>query len=194
MIIHLLSGGIDSTVMLYDYVNHGYSVHAALANYGQTHGKELTFAKHHCERLNVPWTEIELFRIKGIFQRCALTDKQSESVIVPNRNMVLLSIAAAMAQGMGADYVTIGCNADDPANFPDCSDQFLIRCNRVIKFGAPNVTILSPYIRFTKRQIVELGRKLNVPLEETWSCYAGGKEPCGTCDACMKRNLALCSE
>lgn len=177
--------------LLYDLVNQKCNVHCVLFNYGQTHGKELHFAKQHCKALNVLWTEVELYRVRNLFQRCALTDGESDTPIVPNRNAVMLSIASALAQSNGAELVAYACNKDDAQVFPDCRPEFVAAMNSALKAAEVPVEIVTPYIELTKLQIVQRARELNVPIERTWSCYKGTPEPCGECLACKVRHEAL---
>lgn len=186
-IIHLLSGGLDSTVLLYDLVQQGHNVHCALFRYGQKHAQELSFAMGHCRRLGLLFTTLEVPNLRG----SQLTDG-SGSFVVPNRNAILLSIAANLAEAARAEAVTYGCNADDSGMFPDCRPDFVARMNDMLKSAGSMVEVCAPYITRTKRQIVAIGRNLNVPMYDTWSCYMGGANHCGTCPACIKREEALC--
>lgn len=190
-IVLLLSGGLDSTTLLYDFVQQKCNVHCVLFNYGQTHAKELRFAKDHCKALDVLWTEVELYRVRNLFQRCALTDGKSDTPIVPNRNAVMLSIAAALAQSNGAELVAYACNKDDAAVFPDCRWEFVESMNTTLDTAEVPVEIVVPYIGLTKWQVVQQARKLGVPIEKTWSCYKGTAYPCGECLACKVRQEAL---
>lgn len=187
-IIHLLSGGLDSTVLLYDLVNQGHKVHCALFQYGQRHAQELTFAKGHCRRLGVLFTTLDVPSLRG----SQLTDG-SGSFVVPNRNAILISIAANLAEATRAEAVTYGCNLDDQAGFQDCRPEFVSRINDALRAGGCSVEVCAPYIDKTKKEIVAIGRNLSVPMYDTWSCYLGGEKPCGVCPACVKREGALCS-
>lgn len=188
-VVLLLSGGMDSTVLLYDQVNQGMEVHALLCNYGQVHVQELEYAKRHCRELGVPWEEVELYRVK-MFLRCALTDKTSTSVIVPFRNGVMLSIAVAYAASRGINLVAYACNRDDQAEFPDCRWGFIESMNEAVTRSETPVEIIAPYIGLSKRQIVHRAKEIKAPWEDTWSCYGDGMEPCGKCKACEKRKAA----
>jgi len=183
--IHLLSGGIDSTVLLYDLIGQGVRVHAVLFDYGQRHVQELEFAKLHCRRMDVMFTTITIQQLRG----SVLTDG-SGSYVVPNRNAILLSHAVNLAVSAGADTVTFAANKDDAANFPDCRPEFVQAMNAMLKAQQVDVEICAPYISKSKAWIVALGQEIGVRLTDTWSCYAGGATPCGTCDACRKRKEA----
>lgn len=185
-IIHLLSGGMDSVVLLYDLLDQGHNVHCALFDYKQRHVKELDFAMHHCKRRSVLYTLIELPQLRG----SELTDG-SGGVIVPNRNAILLSIAVNMAVAAGADTVTFAANADDESTFPDCRRAFVNAMNAAVKAAGYDIEICAPYLDLPKWKIGALAQERGVPLTETWSCYRGGEKPCGECPACLKREAAL---
>lgn len=180
-IIHLLSGGLDSTTLLYDLHGQGHSVHCLLFNYKQRHVQELTFAIGHCRRLGVLWTTVELPEL-GVVEG---------SWIVPNRNAVLLSMAVSFAVRAGAETVTIACNADDSDDFPDCRKPFIEAMNQSVKAAELNVEICAPYIDWPKWKIGGLAREIGVPIHELWTCYRGGSKPCGECPACKKLAAAL---
>lgn len=185
-VIHLLSGGIDSTVLLYDLANQGHNVHAVLFDYGQAHVDELNFAAEHCDRLQIKMTKIELPLLRG----SRLTDGIG-SWIVPNRNAIFLSVACNLAVIAKAESVTFGSNRDDADVFPDCRLSFVEAFNLALKTAQVCVEVCAPYIDKTKPQIVAIGRALRVPIGRTWSCYTRGSKPCGICPACEKRAVAL---
>jgi 7-cyano-7-deazaguanine synthase len=191
-VIHLLSGGLDSTVLLYDLVNQGCNVHCILFDYGQKHAaRELSAARAFCLgfnhgfELNLKWTEVRIPQIKG----SSLTDGCG-SIIVPNRNAILLSVAVSLAVSAKAEAVTYACNKDDAADFPDCRREF-VEAFSAASVAATGVEVCAPYLYFTKREVVHIGRNLGAPLDRTWSCYEGTFAPCGLCGACVKRSAAL---
>lgn len=185
-IIHLLSGGLDSTVMLYDLKAQGHNIHCVLFDYKQKHVQELLWAKHHAARLGLLWTTIEVPQLKG----SQLTDGTG-GVVVPNRNAILLSLAVNLAVTAGADTVTYACNKDDEAMFPDCRMAFVQAFNNMLTVSEIPVEVCAPYIDKPKWAIADIGRQLGVNMDDTWSCYRGGSEPCGECPACLKRKQAL---
>lgn len=195
--IHLFSGGLDSTVLLYDLLDSGDKAHCLLFNYGQRHAKELNFAQATCVKLGVSYEVIELPH--QLFEKSSLTGGRAKvdelkgtPTVVPNRNMVLISVAASYALCHGGTAVSWAANADDAEIYPDCRPEFLRNLNQALRIcHTRRMEVHAPFIVRTKRAIVEIGRKLGVPFEETWSCYAGEKEPCGICGACEARNKAL---
>lgn len=180
-IIHLLSGGLDSVTLLYDLRQQGHSVHCLLFDYKQPHVIELKFAKAHCHRLGVPCTVIELPALGGL---------NDESWIVPNRNCILLSLAVNVAVQAKASTVTIGCNKDDEANFPDCRMAFLQLFNTTLTTAEISVEVCAPYLNKSKAWIARMASDMGVPSNEIWTCYRSGDKPCGECPACQKLRAA----
>lgn len=185
-IIHLDSGGMDSTTLKYQLHSEGHKLHCLLIDYGQKHVQELEFAKLHCRRLGLLYTTITLPQLKG----SSLTDGPG-SVVVPGRNLIFLSLALNLAIAAGADTITYGCNKEDEIVFPDCRMAFVQGLNLLLGVMETPVSVWTPYIDKSKWWIAGMARELGVPLNETWSCYEGGKEPCGKCEACRKREAAL---
>ena len=192
--IHLLSGGLDSTVLLYDLLDQGHKAHCILYDYGQRHIKELGFAEATCAKLGVTYDKIVL--PTQLFERSALTTGAEllvgQPTIVPNRNMVLIAMAASYALSHGCTAVSCAINSDDTEVYPDCRAEFIKNLNFALRCcHTRRMEVHVPYIVRTKAKVVEIGRRLNVPLGETWSCYAGGDEPCGQCGACQVRLKAI---
>lgn len=182
----LLSGGLDSVTLLYDLVHQKCNVHCLLAWYGQRHERELQFARRHVRTLALQSTEIVLPQLRG----SALTDN-SGSVVVPMRNATFIAFGVNLAAALHADSVTLACNQDDQAAFPDCRMDFLSAMNRAVEYSGLSVEVCYPYSDKTKREIVERARQIGAPYRDSWSCYAGGESECGVCLACKKRTEAV---
>lgn len=180
-IVHLLSGGLDSTTLLYDLKQQGHSVHCLMFDYRQRHKQELLWAKHHAARCGVLYTTLDLPELGGLTE---------QSWIVPNRNAVFLSVAVNVACRIGADTVTIGCNADDAECFPDCRKELIEAMNVAVRAAGYDVEICAPYLDWPKWRIGGLAREMGVQPHEIWTCYMGGASPCGECPACKKLQLA----
>jgi 7-cyano-7-deazaguanine synthase len=113
---------------------------------------------------------------------------------VPFRNAHFLSIATSWAEVIHADSIYIGAVAEDSSGYPDCRPEFYEAFQRAITLGTKpetKIEIKAPVIAMKKSQIVELGKKLNAPLELTWSCYKESDEACGDCDSCALRLRAF---
>ncbi len=198
----VLSGGLDSTTLLYEYKDR---IALALSfHYGSNHNdKELAFAALHCERLNIPHRIIHLPFIKDCFRSSLLSgseavpegnyDEQNmRSTVVPFRNGIMLSIAAGMAENEGLQYIMLANHAGDHAIYPDCRPAFVKAMNEAVKTGTYNgVELLTPYTDLTKADIARIGKSLGIDYSETWSCYKGGEHHCGKCGTCRERRDAL---
>lgn len=186
VILH--SGGIDSTVLLFDRMAQGDRVHALSIHYGQIHAQEIDAARAICDRYDVPHAVATIDAAP--FVGSELTG--GTGVVVPNRNMVLIALAGAFAERHALDAVAIACHQSDGPLFPDCRPAFLEEAFRTLQKGTDGrVRLLYPYAYKPKLDVVRLGVKLGVPFDDTWSCYRGGRQPCGECLACRERREAL---
>ena len=116
------------------------------------------------------------------------------STYVPFRNGLFLSSAASIALSLDCSVVCYGAHADDWAGcaYPDCSQEFVDAMASAIEQGTGGqLRLVAPFVQWPKARIVEEGLKRAVPYELTWSCYEGGKEPCGTCGTCLDRKRAF---
>lgn len=206
----LLSGGLDSAVLLAKMVHYGDDVSAITVNYGQKHrGKEIACARDQAERLGVHWSYLNLTDVylnvtnplltrdksipEGSYAE-QLKDMGGRGVVetyVPNRNMVLLSIAGSRAFATGATAVAYAAHMDDAIGsaYPDCTPEFVEAMDSVLK--TQGLSLFAPFINKTKGDIVRKGFELGVPFEYTWSCYEGSYTPCGKCGTCLDRAAAF---
>lgn len=186
-LVVLLSGGIDSAVLLVSRLLAGDECLAVSFDYGQAHRRELAAAERIAEHYGVDHTVITL--PPGILRGAAVIEGDA---VVPARNLLMLSIAAAIGENWGAGGVVFGANKDDINGFPDCRAEFITAMDEAVRRGCTNcVSVDAPLHDFTKTEVVALGRRLAVPLDLTWSCYRGLANPCGECGACQLREEAL---
>lgn len=200
----LLSGGIDSTTLLYEHLNLGNQVRAVSVNYGQRHKKELWYAQRTCDKLSIPFDVVNLSTVGALLTGSSLTnegvavpeghyeEESMKATVVPNRNMMMLSVATAIAITQGFDQVAFAAHAGDHAIYPDCRQAFVDALNSAIllcDWVAPHLD--APFLKMTKADICRLGSRLSVPYEETWSCYQGGDRHCGRCGTCVERREAF---
>ena len=138
----VLSGGMDSTTLLYKVKKEGFQVTALSFDYGQKHVKELEVAKQTCIELDISHEIINLAGIKQVMKNSALTDnievpeghyndENMKSTVVPNRNMIMVSIAIAEAVSIEAEAVYLGVHGGDHAIYPDCRKEFIEKLNEV---------------------------------------------------------------
>lgn len=189
-IILLFSGGLDSTTLLY-FLREGNEVIPLSFDYGQRHRKELDAA-----RLIDPSTQIltfpQLQQTKSEIPDGHYNDETMKVMVYPNRNMVMLSLAVGIAVDRKADAVAYAAHAGDHTIYPDCRPEFHEALHKAILLGNwHQVSLIAPFIRFNKAEIVVVGHKLGVPFEKTWSCYRGGAQHCGTCGTCYERREAF---
>ena len=200
--IIVLSGGLDSTTMLYEYKER---IAMALSfNYGSNHNeKELAFAKMHCERLGIPHVVIPLDFIRQYFHSSLLEgadavpegnydDENMRSTVVPFRNGIMLAIAAGMADNQGLKQIMLANHAGDHAIYPDCRPAFVDAMDKAVSAGTyEGVRLFTPYTNLTKADIARHGKALGIDYSETWSCDKGGEGHCGKCGTCTERREAL---
>ncbi|MBI5095412.1 MAG: 7-cyano-7-deazaguanine synthase QueC [Candidatus Hydrogenedentes bacterium] len=209
--VALLSGGLDSTVLLHHARQSLVSgrVLTLSYNYGQRHTRELDCARWQAERVGAVEHRVidlsflgELLRggsalIAGGHDVPNLTDLAPEQLTqpptyVPNRNMMLLSMAAAYAEASGVRDVFYGAQAMDQYGYWDCTVEFVERINRVLSLNRNDpITIHAPFVTMKKTEVVKLGLSLGVDFSHTWSCYRGESKACGTCPTCVERLTAF---
>lgn len=190
----LLSGGIDSSTLAYHLVKEDHDLHALTINYGQRHSREIKSAMLIAKKLDIPWNLISIGGLAGLLPGNQLTGGISaDTPVVPNRNAVLLSIAASVAIGQNAQAIAFAAHAGDYDVFPDCRMEFIGRLQWAINGGSPEnqVEILTPFLWWPKLKIITHAVDLGVPLEDTWTCYRGIDKHCGECSACQERKRAF---
>lgn len=205
--VAVVSGGIDSVVLAHHLHAEGHQLSLLSIDYGQRHRKEHEFARRTAERLKSPHEVADLRAIGTLLPGNALTDSEvgvpdhggevSGVVnVVPNRNVILLSVAFAKATAENADNVAIGTVAGDADTGPDCSPAFLSAFNAMERvacagFAPENLAVVAPFIEMPKHEVIRLGQALGVPWQETWSCFRGGVEQCGVCATCYDRRTSF---
>ena len=199
----LLSGGLDSTTILYYAKAKGFTPYCLIFEYGQRHHQETRRAmrisrqagcRYQMMNISLPWQGSSLLdkRLK-IPKRGVIDQRAIPSTYVPARNIIFLSFAVSLAEAINARAVFIGANAIDYSGYPDCRPAFFKAFQAMVKRGMKSgverkaVKIYTPLVRKTKAQIIKLGLKLKAPYHLTWSCYQGGSRPCGECDSCRLR-------
>lgn len=210
----LASGGLDSTVALAKAISlYGKENVVALSiSYGQKHDKEIKAANNACEYYGVEHIYLDLAEIFK-YSNCSLLKSSDEQIplesyneqlkernghpvttYVPFRNGLFLSSAASIALSKGCNVIYYGAHKDDAAGnaYPDCSKEFTKAIGDAIYLGSGNaLTLEGPFVNMSKKDIVALGTKLNVPFNLTWSCYQGNEKACGKCGTCIDRKEAF---
>ena len=207
----LLSGGLDSSTVLYQAKADGCECYTISFDYKQRHRGELESARAIALSADVKAHQIVNFDLT-LWGGSALTDNQMELpsdrtltemsqnipiTYVPARNTIFLSFALAYAETLEAQRIYIGVNALDYSGYPDCRLDYIQAMQEVFRLGTKQgregeaINIVTPLIELKKTEIIQLGNKLGVRWEQTWSCYAGGETACGLCDSCRLRLAAF---
>lgn len=204
----LLSGGLDSATAAAIALAEGYELLALSFRYGQRHEQEIDAARKIAARLGIAEhfiIEIDL----GQWGGSSLTDRAIElptqgldpttipHTYVPGRNTVFIALGLSLAEAKGAEAIFLGINAIDYSGYPDCRPAYLAAYQHLASLsskvgveGKP-IQLIAPLVQANKLDIVQRAISLGVPIAQTWSCYQGGKEPCGRCDSCRLRDRAL---
>ncbi|MBF2090587.1 MAG: 7-cyano-7-deazaguanine synthase QueC [Synechococcales cyanobacterium K44_A2020_017] len=204
----LLSGGLDSATAAAQAIADGYEAIALSFQYGQRHQRELAAALHVVRHLGIQqhfMLDVNLGQWGGSsLTDAAMTLPQDgvQSGVIPNtyvpgRNTVFIALALSLAEAQQAEAIYLGINAVDYSGYPDCRPDYLAAfqqlANLSSKVGlegkAPQV--VAPLVEDSKVDIVRRALALGVPIDQTWSCYEGGEQPCGLCDSCRIRDRAL---
>jgi 7-cyano-7-deazaguanine synthase len=208
----LLSGGLDSATVLAIAKSLGFETHALTVLYGQRHQAELRAAQNVAQALGVAehrFLSVGLDKLGG----SALTDdievpkdrsgdEISEGIpitYVPARNTILLSLALAYAEVIGAQDLFIGVNAIDYSGYPDCRPEFIRKFEELARLATKAgvegqaLRIHAPLVDLTKPEIIQKGLDLGLDYGLTHSCYDPAQDgtPCGRCDACSIRIRAF---
>ena len=203
----VLSGGMDSAVLLADALDKNKTVTAISFDYGSRHNaRELPMAAAMCETLKTDHRIVSLPFINELFSSSLLQsgdeipdghydELSMKSTVVPFRNGILMSIAVGYAESIEAGEVLLGSHAGDHFIYPDCRPEFNTAFSQAAALGTDQqVRVRFPFAAMDKRDIGDLGRKLGVDFKQTWTCYKGRKIHCGTCGACQERKYALRKE
>ena len=210
-VVLLFSGGMDSSVLLYHLLSEGRRVAPFSICYGQRHVRELNSAATIVRMLPpklarkcFPYRSVDLRGLRTVLSGSSqtsdmvrvphghYTDESMKQTVVPNRNMVLLSVAAGYAVSLGAGSVAFAAHAGDHAIYPDCRPEFADAMDAALKLSHWNPLRLErPFVDMTKAEIARRGHQLGVPLEDTWSCYQEGTLHCGRCGTCVERREAF---
>lgn len=195
----ILSGGMDSTTLLYEVIENNFEVYALSFNYNQKHKKELIQAKKTCKKLNIPHKIMDLSVLNDLAPS-SLTrddwevpeghyaDENMKETVVPNRNMVMISLATSYAIGIDAEFLFYGAHSGDHDIYPDCRSEFVEKLKEAISVcDWSDIELQAPYLDFDKGDIAKIGKDLGVDYSLTWTCYKGKEKACGKCGACVER-------
>ncbi len=208
----LLSGGLDSVVSLASAEDMNYNPKLALTfDYGQkSFEQEYKSSKLLSDYYKLEHKVIKLDWLKEI-STSALTDrmdipvvdenqlddkekseKSAKAVWVANRNGLFVNIAASIAEAQGYTHIIIGVNKEEGITFKDNTKAFIDFENRALEYSTNScVQVIAPMIDKNKKEIVEIGIKLNIPFKYIYSCYQNNEKHCGVCESCLRLKRAL---
>lgn len=198
-VVVIYSGGMDSFTVLHRALRDGHDVYALSFHYGQKHAKELDYAARVCAAQSIPHKIVDIRSINQLLAGSSLTDnidipqghyeeESMKSTVVPNRNMILLSLAIGYAVSIDAEAVYYGAHSGDHAIYPDCRPEFVRKMNDVsLIANYEPVRIEVPYLDNDKVEILADGLQMGLDYANTWTCYEGRELACGQCGACVER-------
>ncbi|UAA37864.1 7-cyano-7-deazaguanine synthase QueC [Paraneptunicella aestuarii] len=198
-VVVIYSGGMDSFTVLHKALRDGCEIYALSFNYGQRHSKELEYAARVCADLDVHHKIVDISSINQLIGGSALTsdidvpeghyeEPSMQQTVVPNRNMILLSMAVGYAVSLNANKVYYGAHSGDHAIYPDCRPEFVLKMNDVCQIANYEpVDIYAPYLNDSKIDILKDGLTMGLDYGQTWTCYNGREKACGKCGACQER-------
>ena len=200
----LLSGGLDSATCLAIAKSQGYDCYCLSLDYHQRHIAELQAANAVAKALGAvehktAQLDLSLFGGSALTDNAiAVPDAPSEGIpvtYVPARNTIMLSLALAWAEVLGAQDIFIGVNALDYSGYPDCRGEYVRAFQAMANLATKSavegktITVHAPLIDLTKAEIIALGTQLGVDYSMTVSCYQADTQgrACGHCDSCRLR-------
>ena len=205
----VVSGGMDSTTLAYLAAQSG-PVTILSFDYGQRHVVELGYAARTAGALGAEHVVVPMAWLGDMIAGTSAlvtptidvpeghyAEQTMRSTVVPNRNSIMLNIAAGVAIASGATRIGTGVHAGDHFIYPDCRPEFVDSLNATLKAGNAGFLpddwtgVWAPFVDRTKAEIAQIGSELGVPWVDTWSCYNGGDVHCGACSTCFERREAF---
>ncbi len=201
-VLVVYSGGLDSFTLLNKALKEFDEVSAITFNYGQKHKKEIDYAIANCKKLSIAHEVIDL-PLTSLLSGSALVgdseipegnyDKDKMKLtVVPNRNMIMISVAASMAIRDQASHLWYAAHAGDHEIYPDCRPEFILKLKEVLEIcDYHKISFEAPFQDLSKAEIVAEGLLMNLDYHDAWTCYEGGLKPCLKCSACLERKGAF---
>ena len=198
-VVVVYSGGMDSFTLLNRVIKQGDKPFAISFNYGQRHVKEIDVASQVCKQLGIQHKAVDISTINTLIGGSSLTsnidvpeghyeEESMKATVVPNRNMILLSLAVGYAVSIESTKVYYGAHSGDHAIYPDCRPVFVEKMNDVCAIANyESIEIVTPYLKQSKVEILAEGLRMELDYENTWTCYNGREQSCGKCGACQER-------
>jgi 7-cyano-7-deazaguanine synthase len=208
-VVCILSGGLDSTILLYVLKEkYGDKVLALTFKYGQKHYIEISKAITTAEKLQTPHKIIDMSFLGDIVSNVSslsgnsnidvpnikeVLGNPSPSTYIPFRNLIFLSLGLSFCESFNADVLCLGVQTHDLYGYWDTTSKFISRVNKVAELSRMfPISIQAPFASLSKKDEILIGKELNVPFEDTWTCYDpqiknGEIVACGVCGSCSER-------
>jgi 7-cyano-7-deazaguanine synthase len=200
-VVVIYSGGMDSFTVLHRAIKAGHEVLAVSFNYGQRHSKELDYARKVCAEAGVVHDIVDITAMQSLMSNSSLMANSDDdipeghyaadnmkSTVVPNRNMILISLAIGYAVNEGASEVWYGAHSGDHTIYPDCRPEFVEAMQDVsLLANFDPVKVVAPYLYDDKIVILKDGLAMGLDYANTWTCYNGREKACGKCGSCVER-------
>lgn len=200
-VVVIYSGGMDSFTVLHRAIKAGHEVLAVSFNYGQRHSKELDYARRVCAEAGVVHDVVDITAMQSLMSNSSLMANSDDdipeghyaadnmkSTVVPNRNMILISLAIGYAVNEGASEVWYGAHSGDHTIYPDCRPEFVEAMQDVsLLANFDPVKVVAPYLYDDKIVILNDGLAMGLDYAKTWTCYNGREKACGKCGSCVER-------
>ncbi|WNI18831.1 7-cyano-7-deazaguanine synthase QueC [Actinacidiphila sp. ITFR-21] len=202
----VLSGGMDSTVLMAHYAALRFALVAVTVDYGQRHRREIDSARQIAAHYGAAHHVVDFSGFGALLGGSALTDdsvsvpdghyaeQSMRATVVPNRNAVLASVAVSVGVAVRAGTVALGMHSGDHFIYPDCRPPFVAALRELVAVaneGFATPLVQAPFMDWSKADIATHGTRLGAPLERSWSCYKGGEVHCGVCGTCYERREAF---
>jgi 7-cyano-7-deazaguanine synthase len=191
---------MDSAALLYHLADAGHETKTISFNYGQRHVKEIEAAARLSRLRGVEHLVADLRAINPLLGENSLSgrtidvpeghyeEQMMKLTVVPNRNMIMLSLAIAWAIRLEYEAVAYAAHSGDHIIYPDCRPEFADAMDRAAALcDWRPIKLLRPFVHMDKGDIARRGHELGVPFDLTWTCYKGGELHCGRCGACRER-------
>ncbi len=190
----LLSGGIDSTVLLALLNDQNIECYPLFVDYGQVVAeRERKASRAICAYYGLDIEEVDIKSVKHLSDNQLTNPTKSNNPFFPNRNLLLITLASIYAYENKHDGIAIGIiKAFNTIPFPDLKQEFFKSLSKTLSLSLNyELAILTPFIDMSKEEVVEIGKELNVPFALTYSCLTNNENHCGECESCKSRKEVL---
>ena len=191
-VVSLLSGGLDSLVLIDFLLQNNFEVFCLFVDYGQISAKfEYEAFLKICKFKNIKWYQKIDISNFGEYVNSSLTKTNFQDSFFPSRNLLLLTLASSLLENLNCDYIAIGV-IQTSNDYPDCIRSYFDDLEALLTISIKNqVKILTPLDNFTKNNIIEYSNKYHLPIEKSYSCEKGKENHCQQCPSCVERFDAI---